>query len=61
MNFSENEIAEHLKIYASFHEVDESAVVVSRNYLGDDVIGFRLSLDADDSQRGADETYGEWR
>lgn len=48
--------------YAEFHSVDPAQVTVSRNYDGDSdrVIGFRLSLDSDGAQHGADEFFGEW-
>lgn len=60
--FTESDIVEAVAMYAAFYGIEEEAVEVTRNFLGDteNIIGFRLSRDRDGGQHGDDETHGQW-
>ena len=62
--YTETEINESIRDYATQHEVELDAVLVDRHTgeyaQGPDVVGYRLSLDVDGVSRGCDETFGDW-
>lgn len=60
--YTEAEIAAAVELYADFYGIGADEVDVARAFRGDgdDVIGFRLSRDADGTQRGDDERHGEF-
>ncbi len=57
--YTEADIRAAVELYAAFHEVDEADVDVSRVCVGisGPCVAFRLSLDGDGAQRGADEYH----
>jgi hypothetical protein len=59
--YTQSDIDALVAAYAAHHDVEPSAVDVSRNTSDNTVIGVRLSLDIDGRSRGCDETFGEWR
>lgn len=59
MTYTEEQIASHVSDYATHHEVATDAVVISRRFVGDEVVGFVLSLDDVGHSRGRDEKFGE--
>jgi len=58
--YSEADIATSVEDYADYHEVGTDEVDVTRNTCRGAIVGYRLSLDFDGTQKGHDEKIGEW-
>ena len=56
--YTEKEISGFVADYATHHEVETDKVEVLRVYVGEGIVGFRLSLDTDGKSHGCDEKYG---
>ncbi len=58
--YSGDVIRQTVHDYAYRWEVDTDEVDVSINLSGNDIVGFRLSLDSAGRSRGCDESFGTW-
>ena len=58
--YTEEKITQAVVEYADYHGLDAGDVDVCRNFVGDTVVGIRLSPGDGTECRGIDEQYGTW-